>query len=320
MKKQILMLPAMLMGLMSCNKGLQPVTYQFDYIFTAEPVVSATNSSVFKNVQNDFKVKASNKRIVQASVFVNKNTDANKVALFLKSLKTDIQNGVADASKIKDGIEAAGSTQAQQSKYGVPGAMAFKVTTGDKNGFSLGFEYASAIKEEIYSFAKLLNPALRELTDDHIFSHTIDDDTQSFSDLRIIAPTGAPAVAFYNYATNANFSTTGNPATALIPMFGNDNYDIIVAPTHGGLMQVINNNKNYQIAASITFGNMYIVSMGTDADETLNEGDKVLYFQKNDLPGKVFNYLYGDMNLFTYDVAAASDTKNVIENHGILRV
>ena len=95
---------------------------------------------------------------------------------------------------------------------------------------------------------------------------------------------------------------------------------MIVAPTHGGMGKLINEGANYTIAATITFGNMYIVSMGTDSDNELNAGDRVLYFQKNDLPGKVFDYLYGDLNLSTYDVAGAADTKNVIENHGILRV
>ena len=318
MKNKLFLLPAMLIGLVGCNNN-QPTTYQFDYVFTAEPVVSATSSTIFKNVQSDFQVKSSGKRIIQASIFINKNTDKDKAALFLESIKSDIESGKNNPALIKAGIEQAGSVQEQQGKYGVPGAMAFKVTNSS-NGFSLGFDYTSEIKEEVSTFAHLLNPSLGELRDDHIFSHTIEDDTKSISDLKILAPTGAPAVAFYNYATNPNFETTSNPQTGLIPMFSQDNYNIIVAPTHGGLMQVINMNKNYQIAATITFGNMYIVSMGTDSDNELNSGDRVLFFQKNDLPGKVFNYLYGDLNLSTYDVAGAQETKNVIENHGILRV
>lgn len=318
MKNKIFLLPVMLVGLVGCNKNNEPATYQFDYIFTAQPVVSATNSTIFKNVQDDFLVKSEGKRIIQASIFINKNTDKDKAALFLESIKSDIELGIATPSLIKTGIEQAGSAQEQQGKYGVPGAMAFKVTNSG-NGFSLGFNYSNTIKEETSSFAHLLNPALGTLTDDHIFTHTIEDNTKPFSDLKILAPTGAPSVAFYNYATNSNFETTSNPQTGLIPMFAQNNYDVIVAPTHGGLMQVINKSANYQIAASITFGNMYIVSMGTDSDNELNAGDRVLYFQKTDLPGKVFNYLYGDLELSTYDVASAADTKNIIENHGVLR-
>ena len=318
MKNKLFLLPAMLIGLVGCNNN-QPTTYQFDYVFTAEPVVSATSSTIFKNVQSDFQVKSSGKRIIQASIFINKNTDKDKAALFLESIKSDIESGKNNPALIKAGIEQAGSVQEQQGKYGVPGAMAFKVTNSS-NGFSLGFDYTSEIKEEVSTFAHLLNPSLGELRDDHIFSHTIEDDTKSISDLKILAPTGAPAVAFYNYATNPNFETTSNPQTGLIPMFSQDNYNIIVAPTHGGLMQVINMNKNYQIAATITFGNMYIVSMGTDSDNELNSGDRVLFFQKNDLPGKIFEYVYGDLELNTYAVENANNTKLVIENKGILRV
>ena len=63
---------------------------KIDYIFTAQPVVFATSSkgySVFKNVQTDFVAKTNGKRIIQASVFINKNTDTNLASLFLKSLK-----------------------------------------------------------------------------------------------------------------------------------------------------------------------------------------------------------------------------------------
>ena len=318
MKKTILLLPAMLISLIGCSKGSEPTVMQFDYVFTAQPVVSATNSTIFKNVQSDFVLKSSGKRIMQASVFVKKDTSSNKLSNFLNSLRSDIQNGLDNPGLIKTGIEALASPQQQQAKYGVPGAMALKVTNSS-NGFSLGYEETSLVKEETSAFAKLLNPKIGELTDDHIFDMSVTE-TESFSDLKILAPTGAPAIAFYNYATNANFETTGSPSDVIIPAFRKGMYDVIVAPTHGGLMQIINNQANYKIAATITFGNMYIVSMGTDTDNELNEGDRVLYFQKNDLPGKIFEYVYGDLKLNKYAVENANNTKLVIENKGILRV
>lgn len=138
-------------------------------------------------------------------------------------------------------------------------------------------------------------------------------------DLKVVSPTGAPAVGLYSFASKLNslFFTSSNPATGVIPMFQSQEYDVIVAPTDSGLNQILNLGANYKIAATITFGNFYIVSMGTDADNTLNNGDKVVIFQENGIPGKTFRYLYGDLELTTISVASAADTKLIIQNGGV---
>lgn len=143
--------------------------------------------------------------------------------------------------------------------------------------------------------------------------------TDNLNELSILSPTGAPSLCFYSYANNEKFITTSNPQNGIIPMFIKGEYDVIVAPTQGGLNQIINQKVNYQIAATITFGNFYIISTGRDSDNEMNAGDKVLLFQENDLPGRIFNFLYGDLNLWTYSVASAALTKSVIENNGILK-
>lgn len=316
MKKSLFLLPVIMGTLTGCNNG--PSTIEFDYIFTAQPVVFATSSKgyqVFKNVQNDFVTKAGGQRIIQASVFINKNTDVNKASLFLENLKKDITDGVADPTLIRAGIAKAGATpEAQQAKFGVAAGAAYNVTNSG-NGFSLGFEYTSEIKSEVSNFVSIINPSISSIDDAYFFEKDITDDSADFSSLKIICPTGAPAVAFYNYALSDNFETA-----APIPQFMTNNYDVIVAPTHGGMDRLINANANYKIAATITFGNMYILSTGRDADNTMNKGDRVLYFSENDLPGKVFNYLYGDLELDSYAVPAASDTKIIIENNGTMRL
>ena len=119
-------------------------------------------------------------------------------------------------------------------------------------------------------------------------------------DLKILSPQGAPAVSMYNFVNG--LTTVMNPATELIPKFGDDDYDIIVAPAKGGLTKIVKANANYQMAAVVTFGNFGLVSTGNDSDGALNAGDKVLFFQPSDIPGMVFNYLYGDLGLETYSV------------------
>ncbi|MBO6280007.1 MAG: hypothetical protein J6M95_00295 [Bacilli bacterium] len=314
MKKAFLFIPTILLGVIGCSQNNQPSEIQFDYIFTAQPVVFATQSkgfSVYKNVQTDF-LEKTDKRIIQASIFVNNNSDKSKVDAFLNSIKNDVESGINDPTLIKAGIEKAGSNEAQASRFGVAAGPAFNVTKNN-NGFSLGFEYANEIKDEIKSFVSLINPSIRSI-DDELFYVPSELTEVDYSSLKIVCPSGAPAVAFYNYAENENFL-----AAAPMAQFSTNNYDIIVAPTHGGIKE-LNNAANYKIAATITFGNMYILSTGKDEDGVMNEGDHVLYFQENDLPGKVFKYLYGDLKLDSYAVSDAAATKNIIENDGVIKL
>ena len=234
-----------LLVMSGCNKNEEPSTIEFDYIFTAQPVVAATNSQIFKNVQEDFNNKHSI-RLTQASIFVKNDADSKNVDKFLAKVQADIVAGVATPTLIKAGIEQLGSTQEQQNKFGVPGAMAMKVTAAS-NGFSLGYENAYTIKEDISSFVNLLtNNALQNISDEVYYTPSLPEEEASYDNLKILAPTGAPSVALYSFATNANFTTTSNPQEGLIPMFKSNEYDIIVAPTQGGLTQIIKQYRNYQ--------------------------------------------------------------------------
>ena len=137
------------------------------------------------------------------------------------------------------------------------------------------------------------------------------------TDLKILAPQGAPAVAMYNFVNG--LTTVTNPQTELIPQFKQDTYDIIVAPAKGGLTTIVRQSANFQMAAVVTFGNFGLVATGNDDDGELNAGDKVLYFQPNDIPGKTFEYLYGDLGLTTYSVDAVNATATAL-NTGTYKV
>ena len=135
------------------------------------------------------------------------------------------------------------------------------------------------------------------------------------TDLRIISPTGAPAVSMYNFVNGLH--TVLKPAAELLPEFGKDNFDIIVAPAKGGLTKIVKANANYQMAAVVTFGNFALVSTGKDDNNALDTGDNVLIFQKEDIPGSVFEYLYGDLGLNVYDVADVSATAGPLNTGSI---
>ena len=115
------------------------------------------------------------------------------------------------------------------------------------------------------------------------------------SSLSIITPTGAPAFAFYAYSTYSNFETSSNPKDGIIPQMVTGQKDVVVLPTNAGMQAILNKNANYQIAATLTFGNFYLVSLGNDENQTLDENDKILLFQQGNVPDKVFHYVYGDV-------------------------
>ncbi len=136
------------------------------------------------------------------------------------------------------------------------------------------------------------------------------------TDLKILSPTGAPAISMHNFANG--LTTILDPKTELIPEFKKNNYDVIVAPAKGGLTQITKNSAAYKMAGVVTFGNFALVKVNAD-DEELSAGDNVVYFQAADIPGAVFNYLYGDLGLNTYDVADASKTAPVM-NTGTITI
>ena len=126
--------------------------------------------------------------------------------------------------------------------------------------------------------------------------------------LSIITPTGAPALAFYNYSGSERFETNSNPAEGIIPQMVTGQKDVVVLPTNAGMQAILNKKAEYQIAATITFGNFYLVSMNNDSNKTLDADDTILLFQKGNVPDKVFHYVYGDdYNSNIHYVSAVSD-------------
>lgn len=113
------------------------------------------------------------------------------------------------------------------------------------------------------------------------------------SALKIIAPTGAPSLAFLNEAQNDNFETNSVPTNIISMMNETSDKDIIVIDTISGL-KAIDSGAPYKLAATITSGNFYIAACGNDIDKTMNKGDKIVLFGQNLMPDIIFHYLYGN--------------------------
>lgn len=131
-------------------------------------------------------------------------------------------------------------------------------------------------------------------------SSSIDDSVEDIFkfekklDVSVICPTGAPAVAFYKYATDKNFETNSNAAQGIIPLMAQGKKDVVILPTNAGINAIRGAAKApYKIAATITFGNIFLASTGNDDNNKIDDGDYIVLFQQGQIPDLLFHYVYG---------------------------
>jgi len=110
--------------------------------------------------------------------------------------------------------------------------------------------------------------------------------------LKIISPTGAPSLAFYNFASDPNFETNSD-ASNIIPMLKQGLKDVAVLPTNVGVNAIVKQQIDYKIAATITFGNLFVASTGHDDDNEMDEEDYIVLFQEGSVPDLIFHSVYG---------------------------
>ena len=133
--------------------------------------------------------------------------------------------------------------------------------------------------------------------------------------LSIAAPSGAPSVCLYKYLADESKVEIRSPeeASGIAAYMATGAKDIIILPTNAGVQQIMKNNANYKIAANITFGNLFVAATVHDDDGVMNGDDYVVLIQQNNVPDKLFQYCYGDLNLTnTHYLTQASNVKNVV--------
>ena len=111
--------------------------------------------------------------------------------------------------------------------------------------------------------------------------------------IKVICPTGAPAVAFYNHFNDENFETNGVPSNIVSFMNEQSPYQIVVIDTVSGI-KAINNGAPYRIHSSITFGNFFIASTGHDDNGVMDPTDKIVLFSQKQTPDLLFHYIFGN--------------------------
>lgn len=143
-------------------------------------------------------------------------------------------------------------------------------------------------------------------------------------DVKVICPTGAPAVAFYNHAEDDRFETNSVPSNIVSFLNEASPYDMVVIDTVSGI-RAINNGAPYKMAATITFGNFFIAATGNDDDGVMDSDDKIVLFGQNQTPDLLFHYIYGTqfdsaieyVNAVSDAAGCLASGKNVATGNGV---
>ena len=128
-----------------------------------------------------------------------------------------------------------------------------------------------------------------------------------YSDLKIVSPSGAPALALYDIYAQDNVEINKDANNVAAYLSENSDKDIVIAPTNLVAAKVMKAGAPFKLAAVITFGNFYIASTGNDDNDTFDKDDYVVLFQEKGLPDKLFQYVYGTDYSNVHYVNAASD-------------
>ncbi len=128
--------------------------------------------------------------------------------------------------------------------------------------------------------------------------------------IRVIAPYGGPSYATMFLDGSYEIDEVAG-ADPLVAAFGAKNYDVIIAPTNLGA-KFYNMSPDYQLLASIVWGNFFLVSKSEISLEEI-EGKKIQAFGKNQTPDIILSYLLSK-NELTCEVEYLSSITEVIAN------
>ncbi len=132
--------------------------------------------------------------------------------------------------------------------------------------------------------------------------------------LRIASPLGAPSASMYEEGNNSNWLSE---KASLIPAELQGNYyDVVIYDATTGLASIRKNNLDFALAKVITGGNFFLMGVNTEFAPTSES--KIVAFQKDKIPDKVFKKLAKDkwglaeMNV-QYVPGDVSDTAAVLK-------
>ncbi len=115
--------------------------------------------------------------------------------------------------------------------------------------------------------------------------------TTNSSELSVLCPTGAPALAFVDQyqeiVQNGTFDLVDGSDQLIAELSKTDSkYDVIVAPINTGTSLMTKDQTDYKLAAVVTWGNLYLVGTNKDA---LNSTGEIALFGNGTVPQKIYD-------------------------------
>ena len=243
-----------------------------DYVLVAQPALtnvlakSTANAQLYSNVQDAYFAKSGGLEITQASIFVNTASPrANLIDAFLNKIKSDVKAALANPSLLKDAVTGLDQVELQ-SKFNVGTPELLAKMVKDK-GIRIGYKEATNNKPAIDKFLSSLKFTTEETKDEYYYVNQHPEATSDeLSSLKIISPSGAPAFSLYNMFKQDNVEINADPKNVLAYLSANSEKDIVIAPTNALTSKIMKTGiTNFKIAANITFGNFYLVSVNQAA-------------------------------------------------------
>ena len=108
--------------------------------------------------------------------------------------------------------------------------------------------------------------------------------------VRVSSPNGAPGIALATLAVGAPEQYTYVAAEAITAEFAAANADFIIAPVNAGAMMYKGGISAYQLAAVVTWGNLYFASQRADFKPEDMNGATVTLFGENTVNASVALY------------------------------
>ncbi len=117
-----------------------------------------------------------------------------------------------------------------------------------------------------------------------------------FSELKMIAPTGAPALSLLPVMKESeNITTVSGPENLQAALAAPEpEYDVIIAPSNLGVKLAGAGKTDYRMLAVVTWGNLYLVG---DSEDALAKEGKLALFGESAVGGLVFKSLYKEEDI-----------------------
>lgn len=277
-----------------------------DYVVSSYPVIYSamhsdsrkTELSVYANIAREFGEKYDAKGFPQAGLFIKStlledDASASKIASFLAAFDASVSDLVAGGSKAVEALNAYGDADAQKSFFGfnanvIKGCQENNALAFIENADNPSFAELSSLSDALgLSFAE------SDFADGY-YGSALDAEVTASSTLEfsVITPQGAPAAAFAQYAGDENL-TCAQPTT-VSAAFSAGEQDIIVFDSVNGAKLAKKNDGNYKLARMVTYGNLYVVATGNDADGVMDDGDYIISYGEGLVPDLAFKAVYGN--------------------------